>query len=418
MDVLAASRLLRLAFVVAWVSLGAGGVAQDRASRLNEDGIRHLEEKRYAEAIDAFQEALAARPTSETIRKNLAGAWLHRAIDAIVTRRFADAKRCLGQSIGIGGHTPRTHFADGYLAFRRTDYATARRKLEAAVEGEPDYRSAWEILGHVRYRLDALDETVTAWERAQALRRDARLEKLLTRVRAETRYGSIVSAGRSAHFRIRVDRKVPGIEAIAHDVLRMLEAGYDRVCSDLGFHPRETTTAVLLAGESFSKLMKTHRWVAGTFDGARIRIAVRDFAKQRRAIERTLAHEYAHMVVHRLAAGARVPAWIDEGYARLAEGRTRAEMDAVLAKLGGQAALAPIEWLAKPFVTIRDPIDARRAYAQAGSFAAFLAEGYSTRAIGRFIKALGTTDDVDRAFRRAFGVDLDTAFDRWKNTIR
>lgn len=405
------------ACVAAWLAFATTVAGQD-AGALNDDGIRHLKAKRYVDAIDAFQRALAAKPDSETIRKNLAGAWLHQAIDAIVARRFADAKRSLGQSIGIGGRTPRTDFADGYLAFRRTDYATARRKLEKAVAGDPDYRSAWEILGHVRYRLDALDETVAAWERAQALRKDPRLAKLLKRVRAETNYGSIVAAGRSAHFRIRVDRDVPGIEGIAHEVLRMLEAGYDRVCSDLGYHPRETTTAVLLAGQSFAKLMNTHRWVAGTFDGARIRIAVRDFAKQRRAIERTLAHEYAHMVIHRLASGAKVPAWIDEGYARIAEGRSRAEMDAVLVELGGQAALAPLDWLAKPFVTIRDPIDARRAYAQAGSFAAFLAEGYSTRAIGRFIKNLGTTDDVEHAFRRAFGVDVDTAFERWKNTIR
>jgi tetratricopeptide (TPR) repeat protein len=413
---------------VLWSSvLGSVAVGQDRderteeAVRLNKLGIQHLEAGRFREAIDAFLEARDKLPDSANIKKNLATAFSHLGVDHLKSGRYADAARALGQASGLDPENSHIDYYRGVLAFKRGDYRESIRRLEACLKKKPDNRAAWETLGHGYYRLDRLKETIAAWEKVLSLEPSGHsaLKRYLKRVRAELGFKEITVAGRSRHFRVKADQSRFGVEAVAGEVLRYLEDGYDKVCADLGFYPAEVVTVVLYTNEDFQRVTGTHHWVGGTFDGARIRLKVRDFHAHRDAIRRTLIHELTHMVVHRLAGGARVPAWINEGFARVEEGVSAKEADGTLARMGGKQALFALEKLEPPFTRLKSVTDARRAYAQSCSFAHYLVISHSTRGVGRFIKGLRDSPrgGVSAAFKKAFGIELDEAFKRWKATL-
>jgi len=415
-------------FLILWLgasgSLAMGQVRDDRgpeAVRLNKLGIRHLKAGRYQEAIDAFLEAREKLPDDANIRKNLATAFVHLGVDHLKGGRYADAARALGQASGLDPDNPRIDYYRGVLAFKRGEYRQSVRRLEACVKKEPDHRPAWETLGHAYYRLDRLKETIAAWEKVLTLEpsADQALRRYLKRVRAELGFKEISVAGRSRHFRVKADGTRFGVEAVAAEVLRFLEDGYDKVCADLGFYPAEVVTVVLYTNEDFKRVTGAHHWVGGTFDGARIRLKVRDFHTHRDPIHRTLVHELTHMVVHRLAGGTPVPSWMNEGFARVEEGVTAEAANDDLARLGGKQALFPIEKLGPPFTRLSSANDARRAYAQSCSFAHFLIAAHSTRGVARFLKSLRDAPEagVPAAFKQAFGIDLDDAFERWKATL-
>lgn len=402
-----------------WAGVSAQSAPDDEVQRLNRTGIEHLNARRYREAITSFQAAFDRLKANENIRKNLSTAWLHYGVAHLRANRFSAARRAFAQVVGLGESSPRVEAYRGYVAFKQAQYQEARRLLKGALQRDPTHRDAWVTLGHCHYRLDRLKETVAAWTKANELESSASLAKLIKRVNAELRYTDVSTSGRSRHFRVKIDGSMQGQEMVAASVLETLEGAYNRVCADLGFYPKEVTTVVLYPQRAFRQVMGVHRWVAGTFDGARIRVAVRDYGRYQIQIGRTLFHEYTHMVIHRLAAGAPVPAWLNEGFARLEEGIPPTELEQEVKRLGGAAALWPLEKLDEPFVRIRSAVDARRAYAQSAAFVAYLVSTTNKRRIGTFIKRMRDLPEggYPAVFRQVFGLDLSEAFARWKRTL-
>lgn len=403
-------------------------LAQDRDDRhskaveLNSKGIGFLEEKRYLEAIKTFQAALDLLHDSQRIKRNLAAAYSHLGVQRLKSGRFSDAGRALNQAAGLDPDNPNLRYYRGFLAFKQGRYAESIRLLKSSLAKDPKKVAAWISLGHCHYRLDQLKQTLVAWDRALRLDPGAHggLMKLRQRVRAEVGFKEISVAGRSRHFRIKADGSRPGFDRIAMEVLGYLEQGYNKVCADLGFYPGEVVTVVLHTRKDFRRVTGTHHWVGGTFDGARIRLPVRDFDKHRASIQRTLVHEFTHMVVHRLAGGAGVPAWINEGIARVEEGITDQDACETLRRLGGASALFPLEKLNRPFSRMKSAVDARRAYAQSCSFTHHLIRSFSTRGVGRFIRFLRDPPDgggMPAAFKKAFGIELSEAEKQWKTAL-
>jgi Flp pilus assembly protein TadD len=403
------------------LTLACRAAAQDEgerrreAVRLNGEGVRLLEAGRFVEAIDLLQSARDLLPGNERIVKNLAAAYSHLGVDHLKSGRNAAARRAFNQATGLDPDSTVITYYRGVLALKQGDYRESVRLLKSVVERDPENLAAWESLGHAHYRLDELEATIAAWKRV--LEKDpegrAGLAEYLRRAQAELGFERISVAGRSRFFRVKVDSTRPGSEWIAAEVLRFLDDGYNKVCADLGFYPREVVTVVLYTNEDFRRVTGAHHWVAGTFDGARVRLKVRDFRAQHEAIRRAAVHELTHMVVHRMAGGSPVPAWINEGI-------TREEADRELRRLGGADALFPLAKLERPFTQLQSANDARRAYAQSCSFTHFLVEMQSALGVGRFLSRLQDPPPggVAAAFREVFGVDLHEAVARWRATLK
>ena len=394
---------------------------QEDASRRNRAGIEHLEANRPREAIQAFQEALERLPDDQTIRKNLATAYARLGVNGLKRGQFAAAGRAFRQAAGLDPKNANLLYYRGVLAFKQGHYTESVDLLEKAIERKPENAAAWTTLGHAYYRLDRLDRTIAAWQAAlarQAVESEA-LQRYLKQVRAETRLQDVALAGQSRHFRVKVDSTFSGLENTAADVLRFLEDGHDKVSADLGFYPRETITVVLYAKRNFQQVTGMQHWVGGTFDGARIRVAVKDYARHREAIRRTLVHEFTHMVVLRLAGGMPVPAWINEGIARVEEGVTSLEAHETLKRMGGKRGLFAFSRLEQPFASLNSVSDARLAYAQSCAFTHYLVSIHTMRGVGRFIRALRDppAGGMPATFQKTFGVTLEDAIGKWKETL-
>jgi hypothetical protein len=146
-------------------------------------------------------------------------------------------------------------------------------------------------------------------------------------------------------------------------------------------------------------------WAGGLFDGS-IHLPMGAAVA---ATDRSLKHEVAHAVVHRLSGG-HAPAWLDEGLALCLEGGGTGVWSEVLARHGG--AIAPLASLHGSFLGLA-PGPARVAYAESYAATLALIRRHGLSGVRRLLAALAGEPDVSRAFERALGEryeDFDAAW--------
>lgn len=141
--------------------------------------------------------------------------------------------------------------------------------------------------------------------------------------------------------------------------LKALDRAYTRACAAYSFQPTEALPVILYASPSdYYTASGAPQWSAAQFDG-KIRVPLASSTAQ--GIDAVVAHEMTHYVVHQIA-GERVPAWLDEGLAQMAEGRDESWAQALVDRSPSAVPLAQLE---RSFADIRDPDQAKLAYAQA-----------------------------------------------------
>jgi tetratricopeptide (TPR) repeat protein len=134
-----------------------------QAAEANQRGVEAWNMKDWASAIAYFQKALATHPTDE-YRKNLNDAYA-------------------GQ-----------HFEDGEAAYRRKDWATAEQEFRYVLQLQPDNQPAadniklaesnahWELASDA-WRAKRYDDAIAEYTTANTLWPDARLDRLIVKVR-------------------------------------------------------------------------------------------------------------------------------------------------------------------------------------------------------------------------------------------
>jgi hypothetical protein len=136
-------------------------------------------------------------------------------------------------------------------------------------------------------------------------------------------------------------------------------------------------------------------------------------------LEEVLAHEVAHVLIHRAAGGRRVPRWFDEGLAMLAARpwRFRDQTELAVGLLSGPK--TPLWKLDDLFQGDRREVE--RGYALAGALVQDLLERYGP-AVPRIVLArLAQGDSFDQALRGATGttlVDVGEAFWERQGTLK
>ena len=135
-------------------------------------------------------------------------------------------------------------------------------------------------------------------------------------------------------------------------LLTGLAEAQERVVGQLGEAPGQRVTVVLYEAAEFREVARVHAWVTGLFDG-KIRLPAGGPLPARRELDRILAHEYTHAVVHDLTRG-RAPRWLHEGLAQALDG---APADPLLRVPGRPTLTGLEEMLGDP-----DPVRARAGY--------------------------------------------------------
>jgi hypothetical protein len=159
-------------------------------------------------------------------------------------------------------------------------------------------------------------------------------------------------------------------------------------------------------------------WIAGHVDPALgvAMVVIEPGAGQGIALEQRLPHELMHVLLYRRVGSGyhKLPAWLREGTAALAEIYPNAEYDRALADAVTQDQLIPLREICEAF-----PGDAGRAflaYAESRSFAGYLRERYGSTGLLDLAAAYADGLDCERGTERAFGVSLANLEADWRSS--
>lgn len=179
----------------------------------------------------------------------------------------------------------------------------------------------------------------------------------------------------------------------------------------VGLDARGPEIRVVLAPESSPFARAVPAWVSGYTDGATsdvgsvvVLLAERTPSYPDGGLEEVLAHEVAHVLIHRASGGRHVPRWFDEGLAMLAarSWRLRDETELALGVLSGPR--VPLWRLDDLFQG--DRRDVEHGYALSGTLVRDLLDRYGP-AVPRIVLArIAHGDPFEEAMRGATGATL------------
>lgn len=134
-------------------------------------------------------------------------------------------------------------------------------------------------------------------------------------------------------------------------------------------------------------------------------------------LKRDMAHETAHVVLYAATQGAvaRLPWWLQEGLASLAEPQMREEYVLALGQAWKEQTLLSLEALC--VLDDWDPDTARLAYAEAASFVQFLHERYGARKLYRLILAYVAGASCNEGVQDVYGKPLTQLETLWQQDV-
>ena len=260
--------------------------------------------------------------------------------------------------------------------FAQTSTSPTRQERAAAAQ---ELRRTGDLLGAIR-ALEALDSEKPG---------DPGIQAALERWRREFDLQPRMQQAYGDHFAISFEG--PAEEALANKALDSLNRALDRICSVLNTYPITTIPVVLYTTEQFTDITRAPSWAAGSYDGT-IRVPMRGALDESKELDRVLAHEFTHALVHTLSKTA-IPTWLNEGLATALESDTLDWAE----KRVSESKPVPLSLLRKSFgqfsggqavlAYATSALAVRRMLQEAGGFA-----------VANLIRDLGDGVDFDRAF--------------------
>lgn len=181
---------------------------------------------------------------------------------------------------------------------------------------DPTLTRARMVLGQMRYRLMDLPGAIKAYEKVVADDpANTEAAATLDRWRRERDLNDRMQLAIGSHFAVSFEG--PEEATLASKVIASLDRAYWRVGDTLGTYPTDLLPVVLYTDQQFRDITRSPAWAAGAYDGT-IRVPVRGAAADEAELDRVLAHEFTHALIHSIVAR-RIPTWVDEGLATALE---------------------------------------------------------------------------------------------------
>jgi tetratricopeptide (TPR) repeat protein len=288
---------------------------------LNSEAIALSEHGEFSEAVDRLHSAMKGEPAEPTLQRNLRAVLHNWAVAELNAGRPERAADLANQALDLGSDS-RLYLVLGVARSRLTEWDDARASLEKAAElGGIDAQTAI-ALGRVYQQLGLRERAVEMFQRARDLGvRDDDFTTVLTRLERELDAEWDYAELPSPHFTISF-AEGKNYEA-ARNVEDSLERAYFTVGRKLEYYGSDRTPVVLYDEEEFHDITQAPTWMGALYDG-RIKLPVRGLDHGSELLDRTVRHEYAHVVVSQLTKG-RCPVWLNEGVAIWAEEQTDGE---------------------------------------------------------------------------------------------
>lgn len=135
------------------------------------------------------------------------------------------------------------------------------------------------------------------------------------------------------------------------------------------------------------------------------------------AEDRTLRHEWAHLGLHQMLGGMRIPRWFDEGYAQWSAGSLD-WTDGWKLRIGllRRSDEGPLEGLDLVWPEARS--EAELAYLLSASAVTFMVGESGSRGMTRFLSVWEASGSMEQAMRTTFGMTLGQFEDRWVDHVK
>ena len=372
--------------------------------RLNDEAVRLNAEGQFADAAGKLRQALERAPEQEALRRNLSTVLHNWAIAELNANRTDAAVQLLEQGLALE-EDPSLLSALGIARLRQGEWSAARTALERAVGLGASDPYTLIALGKVYRQQGEREAAVEMFHRA----RDSGaggpdFQQTLARLERELDAEWDFTEMRSPHFQIAFAGGERESNAAAQAVARGLEDAYFHVGRKFDLYPGDRVPVVLYSSEDFHDVTQTPSWTGGVYDG-RIKLPSRGVEDGDSAVlERTLRHEYGHVLVNQLSRG-RAPVWLNEGVAIWCEEEDDGDReDWAYRTLAGQV-LFPLGDLEGSFTRL--PGDrVHVAYAESYLAVRALLENSSGRALRDLLTALGDGKSVDEAMRSVYSRNL------------
>jgi tetratricopeptide (TPR) repeat protein len=389
-------------FASAQPRLAAVDAGTDAASsRLNAEAVNLNAAGDFAAASKRLWAALEREPGRKVLRDNLKIVLRNWAVEELNRGRLPAAVEIAQK--GLKMEEDASLLAVAGVAYSRLgEWKTARDELERALalgEAEPAMLVA---LGTTYRQLGDLQAAVEMLQRAkEAGASGGDFESVLAKLERELDAEWDFDELNSAHFRV-------GFEGGQNDdaariVLEELEDAYFFVGSKLGYFPPQRTQVVLYSGEAFHDVTQAPGWTGGIYDG-RIKIPVRGLRETSPVLERTVRHEFGHVLVTLLSRN-HVPVWLSEGVAIWGEEDVDGERsDWALRTVAGRRLLNLSE-LERPFMALPED-EVPLAYAQSYLAVRTILDDFGADYLRRLLTRLGDGTSVDAAFESVLAIHL------------
>lgn len=366
------------------------------AAAHNAAGAALYDKGDYEGALVRLRQAYNLAPEQMQIRRNLTYCLL-RVGDALLLK--GDTTAALRDYGEAGSLLPKAwapRFREGLALYRARRDREAITLLRRALVEHPKRGEGWELLALAQYRASETAAAIKSWE--SALRLDPQNERIkrdLARARRdESVEGQLFLDQSTPHFAIKYDGTHD--RSLGRTIGELLEEAYKVVGGLIGRYPRHEIGVVVYPGRTFRAATGAHAWVGALYNG-KIRLPAGGLTPEKLPqLRQTLRHEYTHALLHALGKG-RVPTWLNEGAAQLAEGKT---LPPALKTLG-PGARPSLKELSVAYSSIKDATRVRRLYAGALALTHHLVGTHGWPALAAIVDALGQGKSLEAAFQAA-----------------
>jgi hypothetical protein len=312
------------------------------------------------------------------------------AWDALSKGEAKTADDIFKQALASDPNNAQLHLGAATAAYadRRDD--DAKSEIDRALALDPKLQSARQLLGQVLRRKGDLLGAIRAYETlTKDDPADAASQATLERWRREFDLQLHMQQAFGGHFAVSFEG--PAEEALATKAIESLNRAFDRICSVLNTYPTATIPVVLYTAQQFSDITRAPSWAAGAYDGA-IRVPMRGALDEPKELDRVLAHEFTHALVHTLSQAA-VPMWLNEGLATALEAESLDWAKTIL----GRVTPVPLSMLRRSFGQFSGG-QATLAYATSALAVHRMLQDAGGFAVANLIRDLGAGEDFDTAF--------------------
>ncbi len=386
------------------------------------EGQAHYRARRYFQAIESLEKALAEAPDDErgAIASDLSRAHAGLGFEFLDGGESRRAREAFETAIEAADDYY-ARFGLGYVYFLRREDGKSLTHLLASLQLRPEYAYTNKLVGILKYRQGDTEEALRRLRKARALdTKDDETVSLIDRWSTEMRITDEFPTTRTRHFAVRADPRLP--QDLRTRLTAMLDEAWDDLGDRLGVWPEDRVPAILYSESRFRRATGMAHWVGGLYDG-QLKFPVPVPKKssgagaekaQLASLEAVVRHEYTHVLVRAIAP--ECPTWLNEGIAQYLEGRTTPEQVYRQLRVGRDRRI-PLANMPAQLGTVENVELARWIYLQGLGFVEFLAAEFQPFRLRLLLRAIDDEHSISRAFERTYGRSIEDLEKLWWDAI-